>query len=193
MLKRGPGCRTSRRTPFPACAIFPSLRSDRFPLTKPNTFPHNRGASDATLRWCSGSPRNTVRFPSGGSVQLHRNLHPLRVSGCRWRGLCGSKRRGETGEAGAGEAGHRDRREAKPPAPGPARAPAWLSPKFFTRRDGRLSPPRSQSSSHGRCPHPHACACCPPPPWRAAAPSCISLRPDPRQTLRRVARIHRYG
>ena len=38
---------------------------DRFHLTKPNTFQRNREASVATLRWCSGPSRSTVRLPSG--------------------------------------------------------------------------------------------------------------------------------
>ena len=53
---------------------------DRFLLTKPNTFPHNREASVATLRWCSGSSRNAVRFPFGLSVQLHRNPQVFRAA-----------------------------------------------------------------------------------------------------------------
>ena len=66
--------------PFPAplcppAASFLRCAPDKFSLTKPNTFPHNREASVATLRWCSGSSRNTVRLPFGMSVQLHRNPH----------------------------------------------------------------------------------------------------------------------
>src|SRR5215469_7172955 len=87
-------CRSAVRAPGPlraeagtrAAAPFPAplsplavafLRSapDRFLLTKPNTFPHNRVASVATLRWCSGSSRNAVRLPFGLSVQLRRNPH----------------------------------------------------------------------------------------------------------------------
>jgi hypothetical protein len=64
--------------PFPAplsplAALILRCAPDRFLLTKPNTFPHNRGASVATLRWCSGSSRNAVRLPFGMNVQLHRN------------------------------------------------------------------------------------------------------------------------
>jgi hypothetical protein len=55
--------------PFPAplsplAASFLRCAPDRFHLTKPNTFQHNREASVATLRWCSGSSRNAVRLPS---------------------------------------------------------------------------------------------------------------------------------
>ena len=74
-LSRDKGC-----APFPAplsplVASFLRCASDRFLLTKPNTFPHNRVASVATLRWCSGSSRNAVRLPFGISVQLRRNPH----------------------------------------------------------------------------------------------------------------------
>ena len=46
---------------------------DRFLLTKPNTFLHNRSASVATLRWRSGSSQNAVRNRPGFSVRLRRN------------------------------------------------------------------------------------------------------------------------
>jgi hypothetical protein len=39
------------------------------------SFRHNREASVATLRWCSGSSRNAVRLPFGTGVQLRRNPH----------------------------------------------------------------------------------------------------------------------
>jgi hypothetical protein len=42
-------------------------------LDKAEHFLHNRDASVATLRWCSGSSRNAVRLPFGMSVQLRRN------------------------------------------------------------------------------------------------------------------------
>src|SRR5712664_711110 len=66
--------------PFPAplsplAALCLRCAPDKFLLTKPNTLQHNREASVATLRWCSGSSRNAVRLPSGTSVQLHRNPH----------------------------------------------------------------------------------------------------------------------
>src|SRR5580700_8522790 len=66
--------------PFPAplsplAASLLRFAPDRFLLTKPNTLPHNRVASVATLRWCSGSSRNAVRLPFGMSVQLRRNPH----------------------------------------------------------------------------------------------------------------------
>ena len=56
--------------PFPAplsllAAAILRFAPDRFLLTKPNAFPHNRVASVATLRWCSGSSRNAVRLPFG--------------------------------------------------------------------------------------------------------------------------------
>jgi len=60
---------TRAAAPFPAplsplAASFLRCAPDRFHLTKPNTFQHNREASVATLRWCSGSSRNAVRLPS---------------------------------------------------------------------------------------------------------------------------------
>jgi hypothetical protein len=60
----------------PLAASFLRCAPDRFHLTKPNTFQHNREASVATLRWCSGSSRNAVRLPFGTGVQLRRNPHP---------------------------------------------------------------------------------------------------------------------
>src|SRR5579862_4242472 len=68
------GCRPFPRTPFSASGLL-RFAPDRFLLTKPNTLPHNRVASVATLRWCSGSSRNAVRLTFGLSVQLHRNPH----------------------------------------------------------------------------------------------------------------------
>src|SRR5215471_18884735 len=62
--------------PTPLCPLAASglrFAPDGFLLTKPNTLPHNRVASVATLRWCSGSSRNAVRLPFGISVQLRRN------------------------------------------------------------------------------------------------------------------------
>src|SRR5277367_5638064 len=69
---------TRAAAPFPAplsppAAWFLRYAPDKFLLTKPNTFEHNREASVATLRWCSGSSRNAVRLPFGKSVQLDRN------------------------------------------------------------------------------------------------------------------------
>jgi hypothetical protein len=70
------GCDSERRAPaasalrrgqrLPPLSPHPFLRCapDRFHLTKPNTFQHNREASVATLRGCSGSSRNAVRPPS---------------------------------------------------------------------------------------------------------------------------------
>jgi hypothetical protein len=60
---------TRAAAPFPAplsplAASFLRCAPDRFLLTKPNTLLHNRVASVATLRWCSGSSRNAVRLPS---------------------------------------------------------------------------------------------------------------------------------
>src|SRR5215469_2600779 len=66
--------------PTPLCPLAASglrFAPDGFLLTKPNTLPHNRVASVATLRWCSGSSRNAVRLPFGISVQLRRNPHSL--------------------------------------------------------------------------------------------------------------------
>ena len=65
-------CPTPPSSPRPS---FLRCASDSFLLTKPNTFLHNRDASVATLRWCSGSSRNAVRTRSGICVQLHRNPH----------------------------------------------------------------------------------------------------------------------
>ncbi len=65
--------------PFPAplsplAALFLRYAPDRFLLGKPNTFLHNRDASVATLRWCSGSSRLFRNHP-GFSVRLGRNPH----------------------------------------------------------------------------------------------------------------------
>ena len=73
VLSGDKGCRPFPRTPFSARDCLPSLRSGQFSLTKPNTFPHNRGASVATLRDRSPSARNAVRLPFGISVHLRRN------------------------------------------------------------------------------------------------------------------------
>jgi hypothetical protein len=77
---------TRAAAPFPAplsplAASFLRCASDRFHLTKPNTFLHNRVAGVATVRWCSGSTRNAVRIHPGFSIRLHRNPH--RVSICQ--------------------------------------------------------------------------------------------------------------
>jgi len=74
---------TRAAAPFPAplsplAALCLRCAPDKFLLTKPNTFQHDREASVATLRWCSGSFRSAVRLPSGTSVQLHRNPQKLR-------------------------------------------------------------------------------------------------------------------
>ena len=76
---------TRAAAPFPApisplAASFLRCAPDRFHLTKPNTFQHNREASVATLRWCSGS-RNAVRLPFGTGVQLRRNPHLVNTLG----------------------------------------------------------------------------------------------------------------
>ena len=55
--------------------ILQNLTNTTFLLTKPNTLPHNQGASVATLRWCSGLFQNAVQLPSGTSVQLRRIPH----------------------------------------------------------------------------------------------------------------------
>jgi hypothetical protein len=67
------GCRPFPRTPFSASGILPSLRSGQASLDEAEHFLHNRSASVATLRWCSGSSRNAVRNHPGFSVRLHRN------------------------------------------------------------------------------------------------------------------------
>jgi hypothetical protein len=69
---------TRPAAPFPAplsplAASFLRCVPHRFHSTKPNTFQHNREASVATLRWCSGSSRNAVRLAFGTGVQLHWN------------------------------------------------------------------------------------------------------------------------
>ena len=61
-------------TPILAMTSLPSLRSGQVSLDEAEHFLHNRDASVATLRWCSGSSRNVVRLPSGICVQLRRNL-----------------------------------------------------------------------------------------------------------------------
>jgi hypothetical protein len=74
VLRRGKGrLPLAPHTPILATTILPSLRSGQFPLDEAEHFLHDRIASVATLRWCSGSPRNAVRIPSGIFVQLRRN------------------------------------------------------------------------------------------------------------------------
>src|SRR5215813_3507743 len=77
-LRRGQGLPPSSPHPFSASGILPPLRFGQVSLDEAEHFPHNRVASLATLRWCSGSSRNAVRLSFGRSVQLHRNphLHP---------------------------------------------------------------------------------------------------------------------
>jgi hypothetical protein len=69
------GWRPFPRTPFSASSILPSLRFGQVSLDEAEHFLHNRDASVATLRWCSGSSRNAVRIHPGFSVRLHRNPH----------------------------------------------------------------------------------------------------------------------
>ena len=57
------GCCPFPRTPFSASGILPSLRSGQVSLDEAEHFLHNRDASVATLRWCSGSSRDAVRLP----------------------------------------------------------------------------------------------------------------------------------
>ena len=63
------------RTPFLASGALPPLRSGYISLDEAEHFLHNRNASVATLRWCSGSSRNAVRNHPGFSVRLRRNPH----------------------------------------------------------------------------------------------------------------------
>lgn len=71
--ERGQGLRPFSRTPFSASGILPALRSGQVSLDEAEHFLHNRGASVATLRWCSGSSRNAVRIHPGFRVRLRRN------------------------------------------------------------------------------------------------------------------------
>jgi hypothetical protein len=73
VLRRGQDVPSFPRAPFLAAGILPTLRSGQVFLDEAEHFLHNRVASVARLRWCSGSSRNAVRLPSGTSVQLHRN------------------------------------------------------------------------------------------------------------------------
>ncbi|HTC55814.1 MAG TPA: hypothetical protein VK706_05330 [Candidatus Sulfotelmatobacter sp.] len=50
------GWRPFPRTPFSASSILPSLRFGQVSLDEAEHFLHNRDASVATLRWCSGHP-----------------------------------------------------------------------------------------------------------------------------------------
>jgi hypothetical protein len=75
VLSGDKGCRPFPRTPFSASGVLPSLRSGQVFLDEGEHFLHNRVASVATLRWCSGSSRNAVRLRFGESVQLRRNPH----------------------------------------------------------------------------------------------------------------------
>src|SRR6202044_436161 len=67
------GWRPFPPTPFSASSILPSLRFGQVSLDEAEHFLHNRDASVATLRWCSGSSRNAVRIHPGFSVRLRRN------------------------------------------------------------------------------------------------------------------------
>jgi hypothetical protein len=73
VLRRGQGLPPLSPHPFLRERILPPLRSGQVSLDEAEHFLHNRDASVATLRWCSGSSRNAVRLPFGMSVQLHRN------------------------------------------------------------------------------------------------------------------------
>src|SRR2546428_498199 len=66
----------------PLAASFLRCAPDSFQLTKPNTFQHNREASLATLRWCSGSSRNAVRLPSEQGFSFAGIPIFNRVRGC---------------------------------------------------------------------------------------------------------------
>ncbi len=61
--------------PFPRSGSLPPLCFGQFFLDEAEHFLQNRMASVATLRGCSGSPRNAVRLPFGNSVRLRRNPH----------------------------------------------------------------------------------------------------------------------
>ena len=69
VLRRGQGLPPLSPHPFSASGALPPLRSGQVFLDEAEYFLHNRGASFAALRWCSGSSRNPVRLPlSAGGV-----------------------------------------------------------------------------------------------------------------------------
>src|SRR5689334_16685735 len=55
VMRRGQGLRPFPRTPFSTSSFLPSLRSGQVSLDEAEHFLHNRDASVASLRWCSGS------------------------------------------------------------------------------------------------------------------------------------------
>jgi hypothetical protein len=69
------GCRPFPHAPFSACGALPPLRSGHVSLDEAEHFLHNRSASVATLRWCSGSSRNAVRNHPGFTVRFRWNPH----------------------------------------------------------------------------------------------------------------------
>ena len=69
-----------RRLRHPSSAALRTV----FLLTEAEHFLHNRDASVATLRWCSGSSRNAVRIPSGLSVQFRRNPQSSMADCVEW-------------------------------------------------------------------------------------------------------------
>ena len=72
-LRRGKGPPPSPPPPPPPHKNPPSRRFGQVSLDEAEHFLHNRDASVATLRWCSGSSRNAVRNHPGFSVRLRRN------------------------------------------------------------------------------------------------------------------------
>src|SRR5882724_8566363 len=101
--ERGQGLRPIPRTPSPLAARIPPLRTspDRFILTKPNSWFHNRPASVATLRQPFAiGPECPFAFPSdsafafagipnqgrGGTADIVNRVRKL-VSLCVTRGL----------------------------------------------------------------------------------------------------------
>jgi hypothetical protein len=64
---------TRATAPFPCtlsplAALFLRCAPDRFLMTKPNTFQHNRGASVATLRWCPSRIDKIMRRLESGTT-----------------------------------------------------------------------------------------------------------------------------
>src|SRR5260370_17873603 len=70
--------------PFPRSGSLPPLRFGQFFLDEAEHFLHNRTASVAALRGCSGSSRNVARLPFGNSFRLRRNRHLIELRLACW-------------------------------------------------------------------------------------------------------------
>jgi hypothetical protein len=74
VLRWGQDVPSFPHAPFLARGTFPSLRSGQIFVDEAEHFLHNRDASVAALRWCSGSSRNAVRLPF--EISVRRSASP---------------------------------------------------------------------------------------------------------------------